>query len=50
MQKLKEYLSKRAKALLTDNYFESDMVWMDMIDNQIDMIVPIETYEDQFWS
>ncbi|KAA3645611.1 MAG: Zn-dependent hydrolase [Bacteroidetes bacterium] len=48
--KLKEYLSKRAKALLTDNYFESDMVWMDMIDNQIDMIVgPIETYEDQLF-
>lgn len=48
--KLKEYLSKRAKALLTDIYFESDMVWMDMIDNQIDMIVgPIETYEDQLF-
>jgi hypothetical protein len=48
--KLKEYLTKRAKALLTDDYYESDMVWMDMIDNQLDMIVgPIENYEDQMF-
>ncbi len=48
--KLKEYLNKRAKALLTDDYYESDMVWMDMVDNQLDMIVgPIENYEDQMF-
>ena len=48
--KLKEYLNKRAQALLTDDYYESDMVWMDMIDNQMDMIVgPIENYEDQLF-
>lgn len=48
--KLKEYLTKRAKALLTDDYYESDMVWMDMVDNQLDMIVgPIENYEDQLF-
>lgn len=48
--KLKEYLNKRARALLTDDYYESDMVWMDMIDNQLDMIVgPIENYEDQLF-
>lgn len=48
--KLKEYLNKRARALLTDDYYESDMVWMDMVDNQLDMIVgPIENYEDQLF-
>ncbi|MEI8204100.1 MAG: Zn-dependent hydrolase [Bacteroidota bacterium] len=44
---LRKYLQLRAKALLTDDYFESDMAWMDMKDNKIDMVVgPIETYED----
>lgn len=47
---LKKYLSLRAEALLNDEYYESDMAWMDMTTNQIDMIVgPIETYEDQLF-
>ena len=46
-QGLKEYLELRADALLTDEYFESDMAWMDMKDNNIDFVVgPIENYED----
>ncbi|HNP19908.1 MAG TPA: Zn-dependent hydrolase [Fulvivirga sp.] len=45
---LKNYLQLRAEALLTDDYYASDIAWMDMKTNQIDMIVgPIETYEDQ---
>jgi hypothetical protein len=47
---LKKYLLLRAEALLTDEYYESDMAWMDMTDNQIDIICgPIETYEDQLF-
>ncbi len=44
---LKKYLTLRSKALLTDEYFESDVAWMQMKDNQIDFVVgPIENYED----
>lgn len=47
---LKNYLELRADALLTDNYQESDLAWMDMTTNQIDVITgPIETYEDQLF-
>ncbi len=49
-QALKKYLSLRAEALLTDDYYASDMAWMDMTDNQLDFIVgPIENYEDQLF-
>lgn len=48
---LRNYLQKRAEALLTDEYFESDMAWMDMKNNTIEFIVgPIEHYEDQLFS
>jgi len=44
---LARYLRLRADALETDEYQESDLAWMDMKDNPIDVIVgPIETYED----
>lgn len=47
---LKNYLEKRAQALLTDEYYESDMAWMDMKHNTIEFIVgPIENYEDQLY-
>jgi hypothetical protein len=47
---LKNYLGLRAEALLTDNYFDSDMAWMDMKTNTVDFILgPIETYEDQLF-
>ena len=44
---LRHYLSLRSEALLTDEYRESDMAWMDMKDNTIEVVIgPIETYED----
>ena len=44
---LKNYLELRAEAVLTDDYQASDMAWMDMKTNTIDMVVgPIENYED----
>lgn len=44
---LKNYLTLRAKALLSDDYLASDLAWMDMKDNTLDIVIgPIETYED----
>lgn len=48
---LKKYLTLRADALLSDNYQTSDMAWMDMKNNTIEMVVgPIEVYEDQLFN
>ena len=42
-----EYLRLRAKALRTDDYLESDMQWMDVRNNNVDMVIgPIENYTD----
>jgi len=47
---LKKYLNLRADAFLTDDYYASDIAWMDMKTNRIDIITgPIETYEDQLF-
>jgi hypothetical protein len=47
---LKKYLELRAEALLTDEYYESDVAWMDMKTNTIEFVVgPIENYEDQLF-
>jgi len=47
---LKKYLSARALAFETDEYQPSDLDWMDMKDNQIDVVIgPIETYEDKLY-
>jgi hypothetical protein len=44
------YLTLRARALITDDYYPSDMAWMDMKDNQLDVVIgAIETYEDQLF-
>ncbi len=44
------YLESRAEALLTDDYLESDMLWMDTKTNPIELVYgPIETYEDQLF-
>jgi hypothetical protein len=45
---LRRYLELRARALETDEYQPSDLAWLDMKDNTIDLVIgPIETYEDQ---
>ena len=47
---LRRYLELRADALMTDDYRASDMAWMDMKNNTIDIVIgPIETYEDQLF-
>lgn len=46
----KKYLELRADAFETDNYFDSDMAWMDMTDNPIEFVIgPIENYEDALY-
>jgi hypothetical protein len=41
------YLVMRADALVSDNFQASDMAWMDMKNNPIELVIgPIETYED----
>lgn len=47
---LKNYLELRSKAILTDDYQESDFAWMDMKSNVLDIVIgPIETYEDKLF-
>jgi hypothetical protein len=47
---LKKYLTLRSEALLTDDYFASDMAWMDMKTNTLDIVCgPIENYEDELF-
>ena len=45
----KKYLTLRAEALLTDNYYDSEIAWMDMKGNKIDYLFgPYEDQEDRF--
>ena len=47
---LTRYLEERATALLTDDYRPSDLAWMEMKHNIIDIVIgPIETYEDHLF-
>ncbi len=47
---LKKYLLARSQALLSDQYRDSDISWLDMKTNTLDIVIgPIETYEDQLF-
>ena len=47
---LKNFLNKRADSFGTDDYYESDVAWMDL-DAAIDVTIgPYETYEDELFS
>ena len=47
---LKRYLTLRADALLSDDFQASDLAWMDMKTNTLDIVIgPIETYEDALY-
>ena len=47
---LKKYLTERRKALLTDDYYKSDLAWMDMKQSKLDFVVgPIENYDDALY-
>src|SRR5215216_1549745 len=47
---LKNFLNKRADAFGSDDYYESDVAWMDL-DSPIEVTIgPYETYEDELFS
>jgi hypothetical protein len=48
---LKKYLETRADAFLSNDYFESDMAWMDLKDHAIEVVIgPYEVYEDKLFN
>jgi Peptidase family M49 len=48
---LKKYLLTRAVAFLSNDYYESDMAWMDVKDNDIEVVIgPYEVYEDNLYN
>ncbi len=46
---LRAYLESRAKSLLTDDYYDSDMKWMDLAGDIEVVIGPYEVYEDRLF-
>jgi len=49
-ESLKTYLNSRAEAFLSNDYFQSDMDWMDLNGNRIEIVIgPYEVYEDKLF-
>lgn len=47
---LRTYLEKRADAFLSNDYYESDLAWMDL-DSDIEVVIgPYEVYEDNLFN
>ena len=47
---LKKFLTLRAKAFRTNDYFESELAWMDLKDTPIEVVIgPYETYTDTLY-
>ncbi len=50
-ESLKNYLVKLAIALRTDEYYEADLAWMDIKNNDLDLVLgPIENYQDEIFN
>ncbi|MDR3665897.1 MAG: peptidase [Ignavibacteriaceae bacterium] len=48
---LKKYLKLRADAFLSNDYYPSDMAWMDIKDSKIEVVIgPYEVYEDNLFN
>lgn len=48
---LKKYLLSRADAFLLNDYYQSDMDWMDLKDHNIEVVIgPYEVYEDEMFN
>jgi hypothetical protein len=48
---LKNYLNLRAKAFETNDYYASDIAWMDLKNNDIEIVIgPYEVYEDNLFN
>ena len=47
---VRNYLLKKIDALRTDDYYESDLAWLDMTDSKMDLVIgPTETADDQLY-
>jgi hypothetical protein len=47
---LKKYLNSRADAFSSNDYYQSDMDWMDLTDHKIEIVIgPYEVYEDKLF-
>jgi hypothetical protein len=45
--RVRNYLLKKAEAVLTDDYYESELAWMEMTDSKMDLVIgPLETIDD----
>jgi len=48
---LKKYLISRADAFLSNDYYQSDMDWMDLTNHDIEVVIgPYEVYEDRMFN
>jgi hypothetical protein len=48
---LHKYLLSRAAALASNDYYQSDLDWMDLRDNKIEVVIgPYEVYEDELFN
>ncbi len=48
---LATYLNSRADAFFSDDYYQSDMDWMDLKDHSIEVVIgPYEVYEDELFN
>ncbi len=47
---LKSFLEKRARAFLTNDYYDSDVAWMELDATLEPTIGPYETYEDEWFN
>ena len=48
---LRKYLNSRADAFLSNDYFQSDMDWMDLKNHTIEPVIgPFEVYEDELFN
>ena len=47
---LKKFLTLRAASFLSDDYYESEMAWMDLVDTPIEVAIgPYEVYTDRLY-
>ena len=47
-ESVRTYLLKKADALLSDDYYESDKAWLEMTDSRMDLVIgPNETIDDE---
>ena len=45
---VRAYLEKKAEAVLTDDYYESEKAWLEMTDSKMDLVLgPLETIDDE---